>query len=67
MSERLSDLAFLVRNKGVHCPELLLKIFDLFCIVSKSQPEELDVLTQYEIFLDRGVEPANYRRALLAS
>ena len=66
MSERLPDLAFFVRNKRVHCPELLLKSFDLFCIVSESQPKELDVLTQYDIFLDRGVEPANYRRALLA-
>ena len=67
MSEGLTYLAFLVRNNGVHCPELLLKGFDPFCIVSKRQPEELDVFTQCGIFLDRVVEPVNYRRALLAS
>lgn len=67
MSEGLSDLALFVRDNGVRCPELLLKSIDPFCIVSKRQPEELDVFTQCGIFLDRVVEPVNYRRALLAS
>lgn len=67
MSKRLSDLAFFVRDNGVRCPELLLKGFDPFGIVSKRHPEELDVFTQCGIFLDRVVEPVNYRRSLLAS
>ena len=67
VAKRLSDLALFVRDNGVRCPELLLKGFDPFGIVSKRQPEELDVLTQCGIFLDRVVEPVNYRRALLAS
>jgi hypothetical protein len=66
VSERFTDLAFFVGYNGVRCPVLLLKGFDPFCIVPERQAEKLDVFTQYGIFLDRVVEPVNYRRSLLA-